>query len=84
MPVSKQILEGTPYGESRTNPTPQERWKNGIPHDPRSEEIYGILAEADIRFGDGYFEWSSGGDGDNGEVLMFMLDSYFFDKDQDL
>lgn len=53
------------------------RWEQGVPHDPRSEEIYEALAEIDWTEGGDYFGWKSGGDGDNGEHLMYLLDIYF-------
>ena len=50
------------------------------PHDPRSVEIFRALEWIDLeQFGD-YFCWKSGGDGDNGEALMYELDEYFLQK----
>ncbi len=59
-----------------------ERWENGVPHDPRSEEIYKGIADLDFKEGGDYFCFKSGGDGDNGEHLMYLLDLYFEDKDK--
>ena len=59
--------------------TPNQRWEAGLPNDPRSVEIYEILKAADK---DDYFCWKSGGDGDNGEHLMYQLDSWFAEKDR--
>ena len=54
------------------------------PHDPRSVEIFRALEWIDLeQFGD-YFCWKSGGDGDNGEVLLDELDIYFKEKDEAL
>jgi hypothetical protein len=54
-----------------------ERWGKGIPHDPRSEQIVRALVDIDFNaFGD-YFCWKVGGDGDNGESLMYELEVYF-------
>lgn len=51
-------------------------------HDPRSEELFRALAEIDFnQFGD-FFCWKSGGDGDNGEIMMTQLDIYFREKDE--
>ncbi|KJS85010.1 MAG: hypothetical protein JM58_09600 [Peptococcaceae bacterium BICA1-8] len=58
-----------------------KRWEEGIEHDPRSVEIFKFIAEYDFKFCDDYFCWKSGGDGDNGEALMYMLDEYFANKD---
>lgn len=61
--------------------TPQERWEQGIGHDPRSEEVYGFISEYDWKFGDDSLSLKAGGDGDNGESLMYLLDEYFAAKD---
>jgi len=45
-----------------------------------SEEIYKFISQLDYATGD-QFCWKSGGDGDNGEPLMYLLDSYFSAKD---
>jgi hypothetical protein len=58
------------------------RWEQGIEHDPRSEEIVRWLAEYDFQFCDDYFCWKVGGDGDNGETLMYELDEYFAARDK--
>ena len=59
----------------------KDRWSEGIPHDPRSIKIYkGIEKIAYEEYGD-YFCFKSGGDGDNGEILMYILDDYFEDED---
>jgi hypothetical protein len=59
----------------------KDRWSEGIPHDPRSIKIYkGIEKIAFEEYGD-YFGFKSGGDGDNGEILMYILDDYFEDED---
>ena len=54
-----------------------KRWEAGTDHHPKSKELYKILEIADWKFGGDYFEWESGGDGDNGETLMYALDVYF-------
>lgn len=57
-----------------------ERWEKGIPHDPRSKELYASIAKLDFEQGD-VFCFKSGGDGDNGEHLMFLLDMHFAELD---
>ena len=59
-----------------------KRWEQGMEHHPESERIFDILEDADIAYGGDYFCWKSGGDGDNGETLMFMLDVYFEKNDE--
>lgn len=54
-----------------------ERWKRGIPHHPKSVEIFKAIEENDWKYGGDYFCWKSGGDGDNGEHLMYLLDIHF-------
>lgn len=60
-----------------------KRWEQGVEHHHKSEEVFAILEEADWKYGGDYFCWKSGGDGDNGETLMFMLDVYFEKKDEE-
>ena len=53
------------------------RWEEGIKHHPKSERIMSFLKEHDFNdYGD-YFCWKTGGDGDNGESLMYQLDALF-------
>jgi len=59
-----------------------ERWEKGIPHDKRSEKIYRAIANLDFENGDS-FCFKAGGDGDNGEQLMYLLDVYFEQEDRE-
>lgn len=61
--------------------TPEQRWEEGIDHDPRSVELYKWIAKYDLKFNDDKFRWTCGGDGDNGEELMYLLDEYFANKE---
>ena len=61
--------------------TVAERWRQGIPHDERSKEIYKAISEIDFFEAGDYFDFKSGGDGDNGEHLMYLMDIYFTEKD---
>jgi hypothetical protein len=58
------------------------RWEQGVEHDPRSEEIVRWIADYDFEFCDDSFCWKVGGDGDNGEDLMYELDEYFAARDK--
>lgn len=58
-----------------------ERWEQGVPHDPRSEAIYTGIAKIDFEECSDSFCFKSGGDGDNGEMLMYLLDVYFERED---
>lgn len=54
-----------------------DRWSTGMPHHPKSLELMKHLRAIDFhKYGD-YFGWKCGGDGDNGETLMYQLDAYF-------
>lgn len=48
-------------------------------HNPKSKEIYDFISELDFKNGD-VLCFKSGGDGDNGELLMDLLDCYFESK----
>ena len=61
--------------------TIEERWERGVEHDVRSREIYKAIAEIDFTENNDSFCFKSGGDGDNGESLMYLLDVYFERKD---
>lgn len=61
-----------------------ERWEQGIEHDPRSVALYKSIAKLDFEHCSDYFRWKSGGDGDNGEFLMYLLDIHFELEDAEL
>lgn len=61
-----------------------ERWEQGIPHDIRSQKIFNGIAELDFIHGSDFFRFKSGGDGDNGEHLMYLLDMYFEIQDANM
>jgi len=54
-----------------------KRWELGIEHHPESVKIFNALDHIDFKYGGDFFYWKSGGDGDNGEQLMYELDIYF-------
>lgn len=53
------------------------RWEEGISHDPRSRKLYEFISEYDFTYLGDSFGFKDGGDGDNGETLMYILDEYF-------
>jgi hypothetical protein len=62
------------------------RWENDIEHLPESEQLYKSIADIDLKLGGDVFCFKSGGDGDNGEHLMYLLDIHFekvMSKDDD-
>lgn len=57
--------------------TSKDRWGGGIPHHPMSLRLMKFLDDHDFKdYGD-YFCWKVGGDGDNGETLMYQMDAFF-------
>lgn len=65
--------------KTETNPT--KRWERGIPHHPESLALYTRIAAADWKLCGDYFHFKSGGDGDNGETFMYLLDVIFEARD---
>lgn len=57
--------------------TVNERWEQGIPHNPKSIELFKFISDIDFEHGGDFFCFKSGGDGDNGEILMYYMDEYF-------
>jgi hypothetical protein len=53
------------------------RWEKGIEHDSRSVKIAKTVGEIDFDVLEDSLCLSFGGDGDNGEALMYALDIYF-------
>lgn len=60
--------------------TPEQRWEDGDRHNDLSYLIYNFIEEYDFKYNGDRFYFKSGGDGDNGEELMYLLD-VFFDSD---
>ena len=57
--------------------TQKHRWEEGIEHHPMSERIVRFLSEHDFYDYNDHFCWKVGGDGDNGEALMYQMDAFF-------
>lgn len=62
--------------------TTKDRWEEGIDHHPKSKELMEFLEAHDFNDYNDYFCWKSGGDGDNGETLMYQMDAFFELKDE--
>lgn len=58
-----------------------KRWEQGIPHHLESVRLFKRLEQIDWHHCDDYFCWKHGGDGDNGETLMYELDILFEERD---
>lgn len=54
-----------------------ERWEQEAAHNPHSIALYESIADIDFKDGGDYFCFRSGGAGDNGEHLMYLLDIHF-------
>lgn len=54
-----------------------DRWAEGTPHRRDVQKIVKLLSSIDEHFFQNYFDWRIGGDGDNGETLMYELDVVF-------
>lgn len=55
---------------------PNTRWEKGLKHYLKSIKIAKEIADIDSEHGN-YFDFRFGGDGDNGEHLIYLLDCYF-------
>jgi hypothetical protein len=53
-----------------------KRWEEGIDHHPKSYEFRKLVRELDE-----YGCYKFGGDGDNGEDILYMLDIFFETED---
>lgn len=54
-----------------------KRWEEGIDHHPKSIKLMEHLMIIDFDLCNDHFCWKTGGDGDNGESLMYEMDIYF-------
>ena len=71
------MLKKTPGVEYDIN----RRWENGVPHHPQSISILKRVNELDWELLDGALDLKTGGDGDSGETLMYLLDIFFEERD---
>jgi hypothetical protein len=55
----------------------ERRRESGPPHHHESEKLMTAIADLDFWCNDDMFCFRTGGDGDNGEALMFLMDAYF-------
>lgn len=61
---------------------PNKRWEKGISHHPMSEKLFDFISSLDFECGD-IFCFKKGGDGDNGEHLMYLMDVFFETQDKE-
>lgn len=63
--------------EHGIEPNLTKRWEEGIEHHQKAKSVFLAIMKSDWAFGEDYFCWKKGGDGDNGEHLMSSLSVYF-------
>lgn len=71
------MLKTTPGIEYDVN----KRWEKGVAHHPKSKALIERISELDWELLNGYFDFKYGGDGDNGETLMYLMDIIFEEQD---
>lgn len=54
-----------------------QRWQEDIEHHSMSVKLMNFLSKHDFNEYNDHFCWSFGGDGDNGEALMYEMDAFF-------
>ena len=63
--------------QSGVNLDINDRWEKGIEHHEKSEELARLIDAVDMLCLDNCFYLKFGGDGDNGEFLLYILDIVF-------
>jgi len=56
---------------------PDKRWEEGTEHHPKALELMEFLMDYDYKEMGDSLGWKIGGDGDNGENLLYALSVYF-------
>ena len=62
--------------------TDLNRWEDGIDHHDKSERIVRFMAEHDFYDYNDSMCIKVGGDGDNGEAMMYIMDAFFEMEDK--
>lgn len=57
--------------------TELNRWEDGIEHHPMSDRLVRFMADHDFNDYNDSMYIKVGGDGDNGEQLMYLMDTFF-------
>ena len=61
-----------------TDPKYPRRWEDGTPHHPRSHQLMHHMKAVDNENGGNHMDLlETGGDGDTGEDIMFLMDGFF-------
>jgi hypothetical protein len=56
-------------------PIIDDRWSDGVDHEPESEELVRRIADMAFDHFDDALQLRVGGDGDNGETLAYIIDA---------
>lgn len=56
-------------------PKIKDRWSDGVDHEPESIALVELIGQMDFEHFDDHFCWKTGGDGDNGECLAYIIDA---------
>ncbi len=75
IPLHQAILDL--YESYNINLDINNRWELGIEHHSKTINLMEHLKVLDFEINDDYFYFKTGGDGDNGEALMYLLDMFF-------
>lgn len=67
--------------EMKTETNITVRWEKGTPHHHESIDLYRKIEAVDFKLGGDHLVLKSGGDGDNGEHLMYLMDIIFEARD---
>lgn len=59
-----------------------DRRGTGARHHPMSIKLMEFISKHDFQDYNEYFCWKVGGDGDNGEILMYQMDAFFETRDK--
>lgn len=70
-------------GSVKTELDINKRWEAGTPHHPKSEALYKLIDAIDFKLNGDSLGLTAGGDGDNGESLMYALDIVHDAEDND-
>lgn len=72
------MIENKDYEEAKKlGLTNIDRWGQGCDHHKMSERIMGFIEQHDFNDYSDSFCFKVGGDGDNGETLMYLMDAFF-------
>lgn len=59
-----------------------KRWETGMDHHPEAEVLARAIGNVDFHLCNDQGDWNFGGDGDNGESLLYSMDIIFELRDK--